>query len=278
MSMLISEEFRLIIKKLSDKFPIPKISRIFFPQYSEFKPSKKGKFMAMGLESGAVGLSYTLMPEQRRDEYRNLKETDFLGQNPVDIALIFGKNNDPIKNMLGLAAINSICQHILKTTKYKLDFTTNPLGLLTISQEDKVGMVGLFNPLLNIIEETGAELVVIEKKEELIKQYPNVNITLDPSGLKSCNKVLCTASTILNNTLDEIIKNCSSGSKISIIGPTAGFLPDPLFNRGVDVVGGTFIVNDEQFFKKLKQNNRWGLSTKKYCFQKETYQGFQSIL
>ena len=251
--MLISEEFRQIIKKLSDEFPIPKISRIYFPHYSEFKPSKKEKFMAMGLESGAVGLSYTLMPEQKREEYDNLKETDFIGQNPVDFALKFGKSNDPIKNMIGLAAINNICQHILKITDYNLDFTTDSLGLLSISKKDKVGMVGLFNPLLKIIEESGAELVVIEKKEKLIKQHPNLNITLDPSRLRACNKILCTASTILNNTLDEVISNCQTGSKISVIGPTAGFFPDPLFKRGVDVVGGTFINAGEQFFKKLRK-------------------------
>ena len=276
--MLISEEFREIIKKLSDEFSMPKISRIFFPHYSEFKPSKKEKFMAMGLESGAVGLSYTLMPEQHEVEYCNLKEIDFIEHNPVDFALEFGRSNDPIKNMLGLAAINSICQHILKTTKYKLDFTTNSLGLLSISKQDHVGMVGLFNPLLQIIEDSGAELIVIEKKEKLIKRFPDLNITLDPRELRYCNKILCTASTILNNTLDEVIKNCPSDSKISVIGPTAGFFPDPLFKRGVDVVGGTFIDNSNQFFKNLKQKKRWGLSTKKYCFQKERYQGFQSML
>lgn len=276
--MLISEEFREIIIKLSNEFPIPKISRIFFPHYSEFKPSKKEKFMAMGLESGAVGLSYTLMPEPHEEEYDNLKESYFIGQNPVDIALKFGKSNDPIKNMLGLAAINSICQHILKITKFNLDFTTNSIGLFSISKGDHVGMVGLFNPLLQIIKESGAELIVIEKKENLIKRFPDLNITLDPRELRHCNKILCTASTILNNTLDEIIKNCPPDSKISVIGPTAGFLPDPLFKRGVDVVGGTFIYNADQFFKILEQKKRWGLTTKKYCFQKEIYQGFQSMI
>ena len=30
--------------------------------------------------------------------------------------------------------------------------------------------------------------------------------------------------------------------------------------------------------KKLKQKERWGLSARKYCFQRETYQGLQSML
>ena len=276
--MLISDEFREIIKKLSDKFPIPKISQIFFPHYSESKPSKKEKFMAMGLESGAVGLSYTLMPEQHEEEYSNLKETEFIGQIPVDIALEFGRSKDPIINMLGLAAINSISQHILKITKYNLDFTTNSLGLFSISKADHVGMVGLFNPLLPIIEQSGAELIVIEKKEKLIKRFPELNITLDPRELRHCNKILCTAATILNNTLDEVISNCPDNAKVSVIGPTAGFLPDPLFRRKIDVLGGTFIDNDAQFFKNLRQKKRWGLTTKKYCFQRKNYQGFQSML
>jgi uncharacterized protein (DUF4213/DUF364 family) len=134
-------------------------------------------------------------------------------------------------------------------------------------------MVGLFPGLVKTILDAGAELVVIEKNELLIKKYPDLPITLDTGRLKSCNKVLCTSTTILKNSLDCILENCSSDTFVSIVGPTAGYFPDPLFARGVDVVGGRVVKDGDQLMKLISQGQRWGTATERTCFQKKTYTG-----
>jgi uncharacterized protein (DUF4213/DUF364 family) len=75
----------------------------------------------------------------------------------------------------------------------------------------------------------------------------------------------------LNNSLDDILEHCSPDAFISIIGPTAGYFPDPLFARGVDVVGGRVVDNSELLLKRLADRSRWGDATQRTCFQKETY-------
>ncbi len=132
-------------------------------------------------------------------------------------------------------------------------------------------MVGLFFGLIKTIKKTGAELVVIEKKDQLIQKYPNLPITLDATKLSTCNKILCTSTTILNNSLDEILAHCSPDAFVSIIGPTAGYFPDPLFARGVDVVGGRVVKNGSLFLQMLAGKKRWRDATQRTCFQKETY-------
>jgi uncharacterized protein (DUF4213/DUF364 family) len=127
--------------------------------------------------------------------------------------------------------------------------------------------------MVKTIEKAGAELVIIEKKEKLIQKFPNLPISLDPGKLNTCNKILCTSTTILNNTLDEILAHCSPDAFVSIIGPTAGYLPDPLFARGVDVVGGRVVKDGAQFLQKLAEKKRWGDATQRTCFQKATYTG-----
>jgi uncharacterized protein (DUF4213/DUF364 family) len=77
----------------------------------------------------------------------------------------------------------------------------------------------------------------------------------------------------LNNSLDEILAYCSPDAFISIIGPTAGYFPDPLFARGVDIVGGRVVKNDALFLQLLSERKRWGDATQRICFQKETYEG-----
>ncbi len=134
-------------------------------------------------------------------------------------------------------------------------------------------MVGLFPGLVKTIRNAGAQLIIIEKNELLIKKYPDLPITLDAGKLKSCNKILCTSTTILNNSLDNILENCSSEAFVSIVGPTAGYFPDPLFARGVDVVGGRVVKDGDQFMELLSQGQRWGIATKRTCFQKRTYTG-----
>jgi uncharacterized protein (DUF4213/DUF364 family) len=63
----------------------------------------------------------------------------------------------------------------------------------------------------------------------LIQKYPELPVTLDVTELSTCNKILCTSTTILNNSLEEILNHCAPDALVSIIGPTAGYFPDPLF-------------------------------------------------
>ena len=228
--------------------------------------------MALSLAGGATGISYVLLPDEKEKEYKALQPSDFVGRTPRELALEFG-TDDPVKEMISLAAINAICQQVMRETKFPVDSATDSLGLLSVCAGDKLGMVGLFFPLIKSIKTAGADLVVIEKKAQLIQKYPELPITMDATKLKSCNKVLCTSTTILNNSLDEILGHCAPNALVSIIGPTAGYLPDPLFNRGVDVVGGRVVKDGEFFIQLLREQKRWGEATQKICFQKKTYNG-----
>jgi len=53
----------------------------------------------------------------------------------------------------------------------------------------------------------------------------------------------------------------------------AGYFPDPLFVRGVDVVGGRVVKNGALFLQLLAERKRWGDATQRTCFQKETHAG-----
>ena len=170
-----------------------------------------------------------------------------------------------------MASINAICQHVMKETNCPVDSVTDSLGLLAVSEGDRIGMVGLFSGLINKIRKAGAYLVIIEKNDRLIQKYSDLPITSDATKLRTCNKILSTSTVILNNSLGEILAHCSPDAFISIIGPTAGYFPDPLFARGVDVVGGRVVDNSELLLKRLAERSRWGDATQRTCFQKETY-------
>jgi uncharacterized protein (DUF4213/DUF364 family) len=270
--MGLKDEFRKMVTELTTKFTLPPIANVFFPPFYKGGQPKDAQFMAISLEGGATGISFVLLPDEKMEEYTALQPPDFVEKNPRGFALEFG-NDDPIKEMISLATINAICQHVMRGTNFAVDSATDSLGLLSVSAGDRVGMVGLFFGLIKTIKKAGAELVVIEKKDQLIQKYPNLPITLDATKLRTCNKILCTSTTILNNSLDEILAHCSPDAFVSIIGPTAGYFPDPLFARGVDVVGGRVVKNGALFLQLLAERKRWGDTTQRTCFQKETYAG-----
>lgn len=270
--MNLKDEFRKMVNELTTKFTLPPIANIFFPPFYKGGQPKDAQFMAISLEGGATGISFVLLPDEKMEEYTALQPAAFAEKNPQEFALEFG-SDDPIKEMISLASINAICQHVMRETNFAVDSATDSLGLLSVSAGDRVGMVGLFFGLIKTIKKAGAELVVIEKKDRLIQKFPNLPITLDAAKLSTCNKILCTSTTILNNSLDEILAHCSPDAFVSIIGPTAGYFPDPLFARGVDVVGGRVVKNGALFLQLLAERKRWGDATQRTCFQKETYAG-----
>lgn len=271
--MTIYQEFQKSIGKMAANYRIPTITDVYFPPFFQGGQPKEFEFMAIKLESGVCGISFVLLADEEIKNYQTVAESNFTGLDPVILAEDFG-SRDPVKNMVGLAAVNGICQHVMKSSRYQLDVTSDSLGLLKIKKGQRVGMVGLFRPLIERVENLGADLIIFEQKEELIHKFPQYNITIDPMLLKDCDSVLCTSTTVYNNTLDNVLTHCSPDAFVSVIGPTAGYFPDPLFSRGVDVVGGTFIQDGESFMQHLRDQTRWGESTVKFCFEKAKYGGF----
>lgn len=275
--MRMMTEMRDMALGLAARMPMPKIAGVVFPPFSAEGQPAGSEFMAMALDSGAGGVSYLLLPESSAADYRALEPRMFVGSRPEQYAEAFG-GSDPVQNMLGLAAINAICQQAMRVTGCAPGAATDSIGLMNIEDGDRVGMVGFFPPLLKYMRGSKAELVIVEKKAQLVERYPNLHVTLDMTALNRCNKVLCTSTTLLNGSLDEVLKECPEARHITVLGPTAGYFPDPLFAKGVHVLGGRLINDGRQLLKLIAEGRRWGDATQKLCFQAAEYQGLEALL
>ena len=106
--MSLKDEFKKMVRELATKFTLPPIANIFFPPFYKGGQPKDAQFMAISLEDGAAGVSFVLLPDEKMGEYNALQSSDFVKKNPLRFALEFG-DNDPLKEMISLAAINAIC-------------------------------------------------------------------------------------------------------------------------------------------------------------------------
>ena len=273
--MTISSDYLKIVNEIAKKVQIPSIKEIIVPTVDE--TAKKSNFAAILLEDDTIGVFFIALSQEVKNLIKKIDSKVYKGQSPIDLAKNFS-SKDLYEKSLSMGCINSISQYIFRKTDFPFDYTSDSLGLLNINENDVIGMVGFFPPLVSLIERKENKLIIIEKKEALIKKEKNWVVTLDPVKLEGCNKVLITSTTVLNETIDDILKFCSNAEKISIIGPTAGFLPDPLFKRGINVVGGTRIYDTQEFLYNIRNNIRWGSAAKKYTIERGKYVGYVELL
>lgn len=273
--MSISSDYIKIGERISDRLSIPRIKDIIVPK-KQFN-QKNSNFAAVVLEDNTIGIIFINLADNVKSKFYKLDPKYYKGMEILSLAKLF-ESKDLFSKSLGLGGINAISQFLLKQSGFYFEDASDSLGLLEIDKDDIIGMVGFFPPLIKHIETIGNRLIVIEKKKDLIKKGLNWKVTLDPSELKLCNKVLITGTTVLNDTIDEILRFSKDAERLSMIGPTAGFLPDPLFNRGIDILGGTRVIDSRLLLHSLENNIKWAGSAKKYIIRKVNYKGFENLL
>jgi uncharacterized protein (DUF4213/DUF364 family) len=139
-------------------------------------------------------------------------------------------------------------------------------------------MIGLFRPLVARINEAGARLTVLELRPELAGDHEGCRVTLDPADLATCDKVVSTCTVLLNDTLDGVLAACRRAHCFAIVGPTAGCVPDPLFARGVDAIGGRRVIDAQGFREAFRNGEKWGPFATKYVITRQDYPGVDALL
>lgn len=71
--------------------------------------------------------------------------------------------------------------------------------------------------------------------------------------MPSADAVLITGTTLLNDTLENLLALCRPDARVVVVGPTVGLLPDAFLRRGVDVLGGVRITAPDAFLDVLAE-------------------------
>jgi uncharacterized protein (DUF4213/DUF364 family) len=229
------------------------------------------------LADGSIGFSYALLEaaEPRLRAYPDAAA--FAGMEAVVLARAFA-GKDPAAKALGFAAVNALSQHLFSRARWLPTAAGDSLGEVEPKRGEHIGMIGLFRPLVARVSEAGARLTVLELKPELAGEHEGFRVTLDPADLASCDKVVSTCSVMLNDTLDDVLAACRHARYFAMIGPTAGCLPDPLFARGVDAIGGRRVVDPAGFREAFRNGGKWGPFATKYVITRQAYPGVDALL
>lgn len=255
--------------------PLPEVAALHLPAPGA-SGSRDGEFCGLELADGSIGLSYLLLGDTLQRVLAAQPGAGLAGMPALTLAGWYA-DDDPVRRTLGFAAVNAISQHFLRRVGYAFDWATDSIGLLDPQPDDRIGMVGLFRGLVDRIVGRGARLTVLELKPEAVGDFDGYRVTLDARELAGCNKILSTTTILLNDTVEQVLAACSGARYLALVGPGGGCLPDPLFERGVTVLGGTAIVDRDGFADAIARGEPWSAFARKYCIDRDRYPGFEAL-
>lgn len=276
--MSFAAEYLASLERFAERSSVPRVRALHLPPPRDSDVcDNRGEFCALELEDGSLGLSFVLM-ENTLERLRARRDgLGLAGSHALALARRYATDEGEVR-ALGFAAANALTRCFFDRAEYLPDASADSIGALDPQAGERIGMIGLFTPMLARILRSGAELVVVELKAQLAGEKEGYRVTLDPRELESCAKVVSTSTLLLNDTLDAMLAHCRAARWFAMVGPSAGCLPDALFARGVTLLGGSWVLDPEGFLDALRRGEPHTRYTRKFGIAAAEYPGFERLL
>lgn len=158
--------------------------------------------------------------------------------------LVRGEN--PLERALGLATANALLARNIS------DNPGDAFEFMNIGSLDKVAMIGFFPPLVSKIEQTGASLSIIERDRQKVQGK------IKGSGsqkhvLKECTVAIITATTIVNNTIKDVLTDLGQPRHVAVIGPSTPLCPEIFRGTPVTHLGGSVVLERQKVMQVVSE-------------------------
>jgi len=198
------------------------------------------------LDNGIMGVCFT--PRTGSGACAHYAGAGALSEKPVlELCLLMGAVH-PLERSVGVAAVNALSHTIMAQHPDQYRFSeTDFLELLPFhpDESNKVGMVGHIGPFMPFLKKRAGSLVVVDDNPDLKTGIMETGpvITRDVQALKDADIVIITGSSAAVGGFDAALEAAESARFIGVVGPSAGWLPQPAFRRGVHAVAATKITD-----------------------------------
>lgn len=154
-------------------------------------------------------------------------------------------SDNPLERSVGIAAVNVVSQMIMDNEPDNYKFATEDFLDLLPEGCLKIGMVGCIGPFIPFLLRRSSSLTVVDDNPLLNAGINDKGyvISKDIKDLADAEILIITGSCAAVGDFDQVIGSAKSAKFIGIVGPSAGWLPDPAFARGVNAVAATRIVD-----------------------------------
>lgn len=264
------------LERIAGAMAMPRVVALHLPPVAA-AGSKGGEFCAVELDDGSIGLSYVMLDDTLARLVEASPSAGLAGAGALELARQYVLGSGPMRT-LGFAAVNALTRSFFDRAGYRPPASGDSIGGLDPLPGEHIGMIGLFRPLVGTVIAAGARLTVLELREELVGEQAGFRVTLDPDDIADCPKVLSTSTILLNDTLDQVLASCRAARRLVLVGPSAGCVPDPLFDRRVTLLGGTWIEDGSGFVSRFVAGESWSGCATKFALSTTVYPGFECLL
>ncbi len=249
-------------------------------------------YTGVKLSSGHAGLAYTPIHELPEaiccpKAHARMPQAGELLKLDIKTLMDYSLEENPLRAAIGVATLNALSAILLgeKDCPYKPAGLGDVLDLVEIRKEDTVGMIGAFPPFIKRLKETCQKLHVFEKNPWLAKEVGMEELqpeSLARDILPHCNVLIITGVTLVNHTLEPILKWSTRAREMVLVGPTASLYPEPLFQKGVTTIGGIRINDADKVMEIISQGGSGYDLFEKYAdrmvFKRDVTASFQPVI
>lgn len=259
--------------RIEAAFGASRVGKVVLPPIVE-RPGKEGEFCAVQLDDGSVGLAFTLFEGTLQSLHAGRARAGISAMELVDGYV----EGDAAARALGLATINALTRKLYHRAGFEPGPSGDSFGSLALAAGDRLGMVGHFSPLIAQARALGVPVVVVELRADLVREEPGLSVTLETQRLAECNKIVSTSTLLLNDTFEEVASYWRHADAVTIVGPSAGCPPDPLFAAGVTTVGSAWVTDADRFLSRVAAGQKWGDACRKVTIARQGYPGLNRLL
>lgn len=223
-----------------------------------------------------LGVAQTISKFICRSECSKINFAGSLTQQSFGDLMKWSLESPNLRKIIGIATLNAASQHILAITNPYKEIKQNLMDYLNVSNNTRVNFIGFIKPLVKKMMTITNQIRIVDDNP-LLQQYKNkFSIKKNINELKEreidSEILICSGSSLINDSLEEILATFKNHTTyIIVLGPSVSFLPDILFDCGVDIVGGMKILNSKSVLHIIQEGGGTKLFKqfgKKYNFIK----------
>jgi len=158
-------------------------------------------------------------------------------------------SGNPLKRTLGIAVLNALsmsCWGKHPPVDYKVSTRVDAIDAVVFPEDGYVAVVGALVPAIRRLKQRGKPFGILELDASTLKANEmEYFVPLDrmPEVVPQADMLIITGTTLINDTLEDLLSRKKPKAPVVLVGPTASMLPEAFFRRGVVAVGGV-MVND----------------------------------
>jgi hypothetical protein len=140
-------------------------------------------------------------------------------------------SDSPIESSLGLATANALA-NVMPPSGLEGDV----MRAVEFLPSDRVVMIGLFSPLVEAIRERVSEMEIFEENLEMSDNLRPASEAV--TRLPLCNVAVITSTTIINNTVDRLLKAAARCRETILLGSSTPLVPSAFEGTPVTLLSG----------------------------------------